>query len=200
MNLDLHHHRRSIRLYGYDYSSPGLYFVTVCVQKKELLFGDIADGGVVLGQTGQEVRRIWESLPQRFGSVVLDAFIVMPNHIHGIIEIVGAPLAPPGSRREADPGSQPTLGAIVRTFKSRSAISVNRLLNRSGRRLWQRNYYEHIVRDQDELAKIREYIAENPLWWAQDRENPERQGSNDTEVSWEYPYRAQQAAPLRGIR
>jgi putative transposase len=199
MNLELHH-RRSIRLYFYDYSSPGLYFVTVCVQKKELLFGDIADGGVVLGRTGQEVRRIWESLLQRFGSVALDAFVVMPNHIHGTIEIVGAPLAPPGSYRQADPESQPTLGAIVRTFRSTSAISVNGLLNRSERGVWQRNYYEHIVRDQDELAKIREYIAENPLWWAQDRENPERQGSSDMEVSWEYSYRAQQAAPLRGIR
>jgi putative transposase len=199
MNLDLHH-RRSIRLYGYDYSSPSLYFVTVCVQKEELLFGNIVDGEMVLGQTGQVVRQVWESLPQRFSSVALDAFVVMPNHIHGIIEIVGAPLAPPGSHREADPESQPTLGAIVRTFKSTSAISVNRLLNRSGRPLWQRNYYEHIVRDHDELAKIREYIAENPLWWAQDRENPERRGSNEMEVSWEHSYRAQQAAPLRGIR
>lgn len=155
--------RRSIRLKGYDYTQSGAYFVTICAQNREGLFGEVVNGEMVLSEAGKMVGHIWKELLIRFPSVELDAFVVMPNHIHGIIIIVGAGLALPYS---------PKLGDVVGTFKSISAICVNRLLSRVGQPLWQRNYYEHIIRDEDKLNLIRQYILENPLRWEMDRENP----------------------------
>jgi REP element-mobilizing transposase RayT len=132
------------------------------------------------------VTQIWHELPTRYGHIELGQgkFVVMPNHVHGIIHVgalLAAPqFAPPG-RGDASKGaasSAPTLGNILRAFKSISAIAVNRLLGRSGRSLWQRNYYEHIIRNEHELALTREYIANNPLQWALDRENPDSSQSN----------------------
>ncbi len=186
------HHRRSIRLRGYDYSRAGAYFVTVCTQGKRPLLGEIVEGEMVLNEAGRLVGRAWEVLPRRFPHITLDAFVAMPNHVHGTI-IVGAGLAlPKGAASSAVPrnpapgrwwpglalpegaaSSAPTLGDIVRAFKSTSAIAVNALLLRSGEPLWQRNYYEHIIRNHGELSKIREYMATNPLRWASDPENPD---------------------------
>ncbi len=161
------HHRRSIRLRGYDYSRAGAYFVTVCMQGKRPVLGEIVEGEMVLNEAGRLVGRAWEILPRRFPHITLDAFVAMPNHVHGII-MVGAGLALP----EGAASSAPTVGDIVRAFKSTSAIAVNALLLRSGEPLWQRNYYEHIIRKDGELSKIREYMATNPLRWASDPENP----------------------------
>jgi REP element-mobilizing transposase RayT len=176
------HHRRSIRLKGYDYSRAGAYFVTICTHDRECLFGEIMDGEMRLNDAGQAAQADWVRLPERFQSIELDEFVIMPNHLHGII-LVGAGLAPPdrgAPNRGACRGAAccaPTLGHILRAFKSISAIAVNRLLGRSGRSLWQRNYYEHIVRSENELAHIREYIANNPAQWALDRENPDCVGA-----------------------
>lgn len=172
------HHRRSIRLKSYDYSRAGAYFVTICIKDRECLFGEVIDGNMQLNDTGRAVQAEWVRLPERFQSVDLDDFVIMPNHLHCIIH-VGAGLAPPGrgAENKGAASSAPTLGDILRAFKSISAIAVNRLLGRSGRSLWQRNYYEHIVRSENELACIREYIANNPAQWALDRENPDCVGA-----------------------
>jgi putative transposase len=172
------HDRRSLRLDGYDYAQAGAYFVTICTQDRLCLFGDIADGEMQLNDAGRMVRSVWEGLPDRFAAMELDAFVVMPNHVHAIATFVGAGLALPGENGAAS--SAPTLGDMVRAFKSLSAIRVNRLMLRSGP-LWQRNYYEHVIRNERELDKIREYIATNPLKWALDRENPQRTGRSDEE-------------------
>jgi putative transposase len=193
--------RRSIRLKGWSYAQAGAYFITVCVQNRECLLGDVAGDAVVRHESGRLVQSCWEDLRQRFPGLELDAFVVMPNHVHGIIVIdpvgagfipptdedadVGAGLAlpdlpgkgePPGAASGAPtddvaPGG-PTLGDIMRAFKSISAIAVNRHLGRRGQPLWQRNYYEHIIRDEEELNRIRDYIIHNPLQWMLDRENP----------------------------
>jgi REP element-mobilizing transposase RayT len=164
------HRRRSIRLKGYEYSRPGTYFVTICTRDRECLFGNVSDGQMVLNNAGRIIERAWKDLPTRFPSVELDVFGVMPNHVHGIIAIVGAGLAPPKTKGAAS--SAPTLGDVVRAFKSISAIRVNRHLSRSGQPLWQRNYYEHIIRTDDEQNRIQQYIRDNPMGWLEDRENP----------------------------
>ena len=171
------HHRRSIRLRHYEYSRPGAYFVTICTDQRECLFGHISDGKIVLNDTGRSVRYVWENLPSRFPSIALDSFVIMPNHIHGIIEIVGAALALPPNpavHKKGAASGAPTLGDVIRAFKSISAIRVNHLLSRYGQPLWQRNYYEHIIRNEEELNRIREYIQNNPLNWEMDEENPDR--------------------------
>jgi len=177
------HHRQSIRLKGYEYNRTGAYFVTICTRNRGCLFGNISDGQVVLNDAGRIIERVWEDLPSRFPFIELDTLGVMPNHVHGIIAIVGAGLAPPKTRvRQAAPlqalpkkgaaSSAPTLGDVVRAFKSISAIRVNRHLSRSGQPLWQRNYYEHIIRTDDEQNRIRQYIRDNLMGWLEDRENP----------------------------
>ena len=181
------HHRRSIRLKGYDYSQPGAYYVTICVREGECLLGGVTDGAMVLSEAGQIVQRTWDGLPSRFPTVELDTFVIMPNHVHGIVVIVDEPgggaVTGQGAAREGAAsgaptrtrGKRPTLGQIVRAFKSISAIQVNRCLGRSGSRLWQRNYYERIIRDENELHRARKYILGNPAKWETgDPENPLR--------------------------
>lgn len=173
------HHRQSIRLRRYDYARAGWYFVTVCARGKEHLFGEVAEGEMVLSEAGRMVQRTWENLPRRFPSIELDAFVVMPNHVHGIIQIVGAERMSAGdvgaglALPKGAASSAPTFADIVRAFKSTSAIAVNALLGRTGKPLWQRNYYEHIIRGRGELDRIREYVTTNPLRWGQDLENPD---------------------------
>ena len=161
------HHRSSIRLKGYDYSQAGAYFVIVCTEGRQCLFGDVIDERMKLNEAGRMVQQTWENLPTRFSSVTLDTFMVMPNHVHGIIAIVGA------EPNRGAASSPPTLGDIKRAFKSISAIRVNRLLARAGQPLWQRNYYEHIVCDEAELDRVRQYILDNPAKWSEDKENPQ---------------------------
>jgi REP element-mobilizing transposase RayT len=168
--------RRSIRLRGYDYSLPGFYFITICTQNRRSLFGDITSGEMRTNEAGMIAVQVWEELQSRFPCVQLDESVVMPNHIHGIIAIVGAGLALPEDQGAAS--SAPTLPDIVRTFKSISARGINRLLSRSGRPFWQRNYFEHIIRNEASLAKIRHYIKTNPEQWTSDRENPDQIGED----------------------
>ena len=190
--------RRSTRLSGYDYSSTGAYFVTICVNQRQCLFGEIVDGTMRLSEGGNMIHAVWDALPRRYANVNLDMFMVMPNHVHGIIVLTdpsdlgaglalpwskGAELALPGKpdvgaglalpSLEGAASSAPTLGDVIRTFKSISAVQVNRVLTRTGQPLWQRNYYEHIIRNETSLDRIREYIAMNPQNWMIDQENPE---------------------------
>ena len=197
------HHRRSIRLKGYDYSQSGLYFLTICVQHKACLFGEITDGELFLNDAGRIVESCWLEIPQHYPDVVLHEYVVMPNHIHGIIEItynendvlptveipntqsVGAKNLSPfennvqtltmtddfsqNSMRSIDfsPLRRPkcksrSIGAIVRGFK----IGVTKQMGYS---VWQRNYHEHIIRNNDMYQYIANYIINNPLKWGNDR-------------------------------
>lgn len=180
------YHRRSIRLPGYDYSRTGAYFVTFCTKQRESLLGRVIDAQMIMNAAGQALCQIWESLPERFPQVSLDAFVVMPNHVHGILiidssnELTGDAAECRGAACCAPFSSPaPTLGQIMRAFKSIAAIGVNRLLGRTGQTVWQRNYYEHIIRDDASLNRIREYIATNPRRWDCDRENPDAAGMDD---------------------
>lgn len=167
------HRRRSIRLKGYDYSQAGAYFVTISAQNRSCLFGDVADGEIRLSDAGHMVEECWQEIPGHFPHADLPAFVVMPNHVHGILTImtvVGAnnhsPLQMPPPRS----GTSKTIGSIIRGFK----IGVTKWMRRNTqiRDIWQRNYYEHVIRNENELDHIREYIVNNPLQWAVDRENP----------------------------
>ncbi len=184
------HNRHSIRLKGYDYSFAGAYSVTICVNGRESLFGDVTEGEMRLTDGGWIVERGWSALPERFPNVELDEWIIMPNHFHGIIIIhdtVGAPLAAPntspntsvatdnmnqGVLNQGAASGAPTVGEIIRAFKSISAVAVNRILNRQGVPVWQRNYYERVLRNEAELDAARRYILDNPMKWGEDRENP----------------------------
>ena len=187
-------HRRSVRLAGYDYSQPGAYFVTICAQDRSRFFGEVVGGQMHLNEPGRMIVGQWTALPQRFPVVCLDAFVVMPNHLHGILIIrhVGAPLvgALVGARNAGSTGTmraatdddqnvrrQPGLGDIVGAFKSISTVEYGRGVRAEGwpcyrDRLWQRDYHEHIIRDEDSLNRIRLYITANPVNWSTDRENP----------------------------
>jgi REP element-mobilizing transposase RayT len=172
--------RRSIRLQSYDYSRAGAYYITVCTRNRECLFGNVVNGQMQLNEAGRILQPVWEGLPQFYEGIELDAVVVMPNHLHGIVIIcaaVGAihesPLRPepPESVRVAD-RRRMLLSKVVGRFKMVSAKQVNDLRQTSGKALWQRNYYEHIVRDEESLNRIRQYIADNPAQWEFDRENP----------------------------
>jgi putative transposase len=239
------HHRRSIRMNGYDYRQAGGYFLTICTHDRACLFGEVADGTMRLNDAGHAVEAIWHDLPSRYPALRTDAFVVMPNHVHGIIvlggqsdsggarsvgpgapttgattrvapttESVGAPLVgargPGGSgglgdARSDRPGAAtagattprattprattprattrvaPTVGDIVGAFKSITTNEYARGVHTSGwppspGRLWQRNYYEHVIRDDADLDRIRQYIDDNPARWAEDPDNPQSVG------------------------
>ena len=177
------HHRRSIRLKGYDYSQPGAYFVTICVYNRACLFGDVAEGEMRLNAFGEIVHQEWLRTADIRPNVELDAFVVMPNHIHGIIILHDdgrgtLQRAPTKTERfgKPTPNSIPT---IVRLFKSATTKRVNEMRRTPGVPVWQRNYYEHIIRDDESMNRIREYIAQNPLRWHLDRENLHRTGEDD---------------------
>ena len=242
------HHRRSIRLPHYDYAQAGAYFVTLCVQDKACLLGQIRDGETQLNDAGQMVARWWDELNRKFPGVRTDAVVIMPNHVHGILVIETAPCAgqaericrggpacppdqPAGSHtglpqpgdghvtgltqpgdshvgagrcarpttggshtgltlrtRVAGPsgppddgppgGNDPRLGDVIRWFKTMSTNEYMRRVRQAGwppfpGRLWQRNYYERVIRNERELNAIRQYILNNPLKWAMDSENPD---------------------------
>lgn len=221
-------HRRSLRLQGYDYTQAGAYFVTIVIQDRACLFGDVVDGRMRLNDAGRMVAAEWDALCARFMNIDRDAFVVMPNHIHGVIiitgtiapdgstvgaalvaarsgtcgqttdAIVGAPLVgarsttgdivgPPlvGAQSTGAIGATgattraaPTLGKIVGTFKSLTTVTYTRGVKTQRwspfrGRLWQRNYFEHIVRNEESLHRIRQYIAHNPARWTDDPENPQ---------------------------
>jgi len=174
--------RRSIRLRGYDYTYPGAYFVTLCTLGRACLFGDVVDGKMRLNAAGRIVRQCWQQIPTHFPNAALDDFVVMPNHVHGIIvltdtNVVGATHASPQPHENASPArphgpQRRSVASIVGSFKSAVARRINALRDTPGASFWQRNYYEHIIRDDESLNRIRQYILDNPMRWAMDRENP----------------------------
>jgi REP element-mobilizing transposase RayT len=183
------HHRRSVRLKEYDYSQPWAYFVTICIRDRACLFGEIVDEVMRLNEAGHAAQQCWMDIPDHFPfpQVVLDEAIIMPNHIHGIIVIHRrgeASAIPPHvseeqPRSDASPlrqrpnGTQPrSLSAIVQNFKSVSTRKMNAASGSPGTSVWQRGYYEHVVRNEDELKAIREYILGNPARWNEDENNP----------------------------
>ena len=186
--------RRSIRLHRYDYTFPGAYFVTVVSQDRQCLFGEVVGGVVQLSVLGTIVREEWFRSPlvRPYLQLETDELVVMPNHIHGIIRIMADDV---GAQRRCAPtthASQPrviarSLGAIVRAFKSSTTRRINRLRSEPGSPLWQRNYFEHIIRNEEELARIRQYIIDNPLQWQLDREHPG--ASHPSSPSSEEPWR-----------
>jgi len=172
--------RKSIRLQGYDYSRAGAYFVTICAKDYKCLFGGIANRDMVLNGAGRMVGKWLVELENKFPEIRWDEYVVMPNHVHGIISIVGAPLV--GARKtagsmpkRADTRPAPTaaLGDIVGAFKSITTNEYIRGVKQHGwgpfpGKLWQRNYYEHVVRSENEMYQIREYIENNPARWDMD--------------------------------
>ena len=233
--------RRSRRIAGYDYSQAGVYFVTLVAQERRMVFGEVRDGGVQLSAAGEVARSCWLAIPEHFGGCSLGEFVVMPNHVHGLLVleggwathasplrlvntphqdidptgdrathasplrkfvrvarmngdgddpanrssgradqtarhvVVGATHASPSPTAGTTPPRGPgrhSLGAIVGSYKSATTRLVNRNLGTPGCPLWQRNFFEHVVRDADSLLHIAEYIVTNPLRWDLDPENP----------------------------
>jgi putative transposase len=186
------HHRRSIRLQGYDYSQAGAYFVTMVTLQREFLFGKIVNNEMELSPYGEIVQRWWGEIPIHFPNVETGAFVIMPNHVHGIIFIierrgtVSVPrdnqpqnkLETPNLNIELEGGETPplrvpTLGQVVAYFKYQSTKEMNSLENTGTvTKFWQRNYYEHIIRNEKDLQNKTNYIEANPLLWGEDDENP----------------------------
>ncbi|MCX6247486.1 MAG: transposase [Bacteroidetes bacterium] len=170
------HHRRSIRLRGYDYSKPGFYFFTICSKHREPLFGRIENNSMILSQFGKIVQSTWLDLPNHNNYIILDFFVIMPDHVHGIIQIeAGAGSKPaPASHNKLAPASHnkpapayhnklaPNLGEIIRQLKTFSARKINELRKTTGVVVWQRNYYETVIKGEKELNAIRNYIQTNP--------------------------------------
>ena len=177
------HHRRSIRLRNYDYATPGMYFLTLCTQHREPWLGKIIDGKFDPTEDGEIAIAAWQSLPQRFPNIRLDAFVAMPNHVHGILEIVNEL---PGTGREmvvragrGDPAPTMGVGNVVAYFKYQTTKMINQKSGQAGRRIWQRNYWERVVRHDQELTNFRNYIVTNPQRWDCDRLNPRTQCRHD---------------------
>lgn len=183
-----YHNRRSIRLRGYDYTQPGAYFVTICVHdRQQKLFGDVIDGKMVLNDAGKYANKCLMEIPKHFPHAKLDECLVMPNHIHGIICLTNrrgtacrAPMrddglnsgtacrAPTGTTEKFGKPTIGTIPTIIRSYKS----AVSKQIHKSDKKFkWQRNYYEHIIRNELSLFFIRKYIRENPLHWNIDSEN-----------------------------
>ncbi len=168
--------RRSIRLKEYDYSREGAYFVTICTHNRECIWGDIVEGQMHLNDLGREVEIQWLQTAEVRPNVILDAFVIMPNHFHGIFFIQDTlratqRVAPTKKPRPSGPISG-SVGAIVAQFKSRVTKRLNVLRKKPGVPVWQRNYYEHVIRDEDDLNRIREYIDYNHVSWMEDENYP----------------------------
>ncbi|HIK16259.1 MAG TPA: transposase [Leptolyngbyaceae cyanobacterium M33_DOE_097] len=186
-------HRRSLRLQGYDYAATGLYFITLCTYQQQCLFGEIVDGEVRLSDDGQVVSDEWMRSRNIRQEIDFDAWIIMPNHLHGIVIIqpsnlsielsdrttnnVGAngrsPLQETNQDRIIPPMKPRSLSSFVAGFKSATTKRINLRRNAPGTPVWQRNYYEHIIRDEGTLQAIRQYILNNPLAWWQDELHPD---------------------------
>ena len=147
------HNRHTIRLPEYDYSQKGMYYVTICTYRKACIFGSIKDSKVILNQIGKIAREELIKTEKVRKAINIDTFIIMPNHIHVILLLSGC---------------CSTLPEIIRGFKTFSSRRINNLRKQTGSPLWQRNYYEHIIRDEEDLMRVREYITQNPLKWETD--------------------------------
>ena len=180
--------RKSLRLSGYNYARAGAYFVTICANARKNLFGTIVKDEMHLNETGCMIDTCWQELASYYPEVKLDYFTVMPNHIHGIIFIVGAgsprpemPLTPLDGETPPLP-RYPNLSKIIGYFKYQSTKQVNKAYQTPGTKLWQRGFYDHVIRDEDSLNRIRAYIETNPLRCHLDRENPVASARDDFDL------------------
>lgn len=181
------HHHRSIRLKGYDYSKQGMYFITICCHQRKCWFGKIENENMVLNEYGMIAFNEWYDLPNRFPNIVLGEFVIMPNHMHRIIvikpfdvisseSVSGAnpdPTKQTGTTEQPEP-TNPTIGDMIGAYKSLTAVECLKIfktnnINQMMGKLWQRNYYEHIVRDEQSLNRISTYIINNPKNWQIDK-------------------------------
>jgi REP element-mobilizing transposase RayT len=176
--------RKSIRIKGRDYSLNGYYFVTLCTNDREDFFGEVKNGIMGLSDIGCIAAVLWQEIPEHFDNVELDEKIIMPNHIHGILKLKNWYFCCRGAINRAptteihggatgiyNPMGKNTLGEIIRWFKGRAAYEI-RKIGYDGF-FWQSRFYDHIIRNSDELNRIRKYIQKNPQKWQQDRNNPE---------------------------
>ena len=185
MNNNNGRNRKSIRLKNYDYSQAGFYFITICTQNRLHLFGEIVDDEMVLNDAGKMVWDEWYKSEKIRDEIKIHEFIVMPNHIHGIVEIVGAGVGANGRspvqipvqskspmQSPAHPSMQSkSIGAMIAGFKSSFTTKMNRIDGTPKRKLWQRNYWEHIIRNENEYHRIAQYILDNPQKWVMDKLN-----------------------------
>lgn len=190
-------HRKTIRLKGYDYSEPGAYFITIRTKDRECFFGNIVDDKMVLNNCGWMIEKWYFEIPNKFPDIHCDQYIIMPNHIHFIIINVGADLCVcPNNACMGEHTGSPLrihlekhacggehigspLHRVVQWFKTMTMDEYIKNVKNNGwkpfnGKLWQRNYYEHIIRNENELNRIREYITNNPLKWSLDIENPQK--------------------------
>ena len=151
--------RKHLRLPDYDYATPGIYFVTVSTHRRACLFGSVVHGGVLLNDAGHTVESCWLEIPRHFDGIDLDKYVVMPNHVHGLLVLRHGGV---------------NFGAVVAGFKSAATRRIREAIDMSGPPVWQRGYHEHVVRSQKALARIRQYVVNNPIKWDLDDENPER--------------------------
>jgi putative transposase len=175
------HHRRSIRLRDYDYTRAGAYFITIVCQDRICLFGDVVDGVMCLNDAGCMVQTMWDEIPMFYPGVDIDACSIMPNHMHGIvllfeIDDIGQPQGA-GQPQGVAPAVRMSLPDVVHRFKTLTTKHYTDGVKQFGwmpynGRVWQRNYYEHIIRSERSLQRIRDYIDANPMKWDIDPENP----------------------------
>lgn len=178
------HHRRSVRLRQYDYTQAGAYFITLCTQGRECLFGEIVGDQMVLNDIGQIVATEWERTREIRTEVELDAWVIMPNHLHVVVvisesanEIAAAKThlsSPTGESIRTQGSIKKSLSSLVQGFKSATTTQINIMRGTPRVPVWQRGLYEHVVRHEADLQRIREYIADNPRRWAEDENNPSR--------------------------
>jgi putative transposase len=180
----IRHHRRSIRLKGYNYTQPGSYFVTIVTKNREHIFGEIIMGKIHFNLYGRTIMKYWQEIPRNFSNAELDIWTIMPNHIHGIIIIhpnlstgeashyKASDIDDASPQQQRPTGTNPqSLAAMIQNFKSISTRRINRFRRTPGVPLWQRDYWERIIRDERELNQVREYIQNNPLQWPRKQEN-----------------------------
>ncbi|MGM0760562.1 MAG: transposase [Thermodesulfobacteriota bacterium] len=174
-------HRRSIRLTGYNYAQSGAYFVTLCTHKRRCLFGRIVEEQIVLNHLGLIVQEEWVRSADMRKEIDLDVYVVMPNHVHGIVFIdsyrVAEEMNDSSQEKESHVSQQkgPTkksLSSMVAGFKSSVTKRQRVLAGKTKESVWQRNYYEHIIRNDDDLQMVREYIVTNPISWERDKLHP----------------------------
>ncbi|TKJ38450.1 transposase [candidate division LCP-89 bacterium B3_LCP] len=175
-------HRQSIRLRNRDYGKPGLYFLTICVKDRECVLGEVVEGEMHLSEFGKIVKTCWDDLPNHYPHIKLDDFVVMPNHVHGIIVLtdteindeinVGAGFAEGTLKGKPAPTRHHPLSEIIRALKTFSSRRINKIRHTPGVSFWQRNYYERVLR-RGELNHYRQYIHDNPADWSTDSENPD---------------------------
>lgn len=189
--MDLHaphrHHRRSTRLLGYDYSAAASYFVTLCTEGRDPLFGRVVRGAMELNELGAIVEVVWERTPEVRPTLGMDVVVVMPNHLHGIVTFREADDGGPSDARSADRAHNcaplhrrpRSLGSFISGFKATPTRRINDLRGTPQIPVWQRNYYDHVIRNDADYARIHNYILTNPLRWWLDRENVDRLGDDE---------------------